>query len=61
MKDYRIISGSSSHVREEVTKFLNSGWALAGGVSSCCYEKDREIKTRYSQAVTKYFDPQANL
>lgn len=51
--NYRIISFKNDYIKlqEEITKMLNTGWQLAGGVSTTMYADQYSVTTVFSQAV----------
>lgn len=52
---YRILSYTNDYYRlqEDVTKLLNQGWSLAGGVSVAIHANQYAGTTVFSQAVYK--------
>lgn len=52
---YKILAYRNDYIKlqEEVTKHLNEGWQLAGGVSTCMNVSPYESVTIFSQALTK--------
>jgi hypothetical protein len=53
--NYRIISFKNDYIKlqEDITKMLNTGWQLAGGVSTTMYADQYSVNTVFSQAVYK--------
>ena len=53
--NYRIISFKNDYIKlqEDITKMLNTGWKLAGGVSTTMYADQYSVTTVFSQAVYK--------
>jgi hypothetical protein len=52
---YKIIASRNDYIslQEDVTKLLNDGWHLAGGVSTCIHADAYSSVTLYTQAVYK--------
>lgn len=52
---YRIISHANDYVKlqEEITKLLNEGWLLAGGLCTAIHADQYHGTTVFSQAVYK--------
>lgn len=50
---YRIIAKRNDYIKlqEEVTRLLNEGWSLAGGVSTALQADPYGVVTMYTQAV----------
>ena len=50
---YKIIAHRNNYIalQEDVTKYLNEGWQLAGGVSTCIHADAYSSVTLYLQAV----------
>ncbi len=53
---YKILAYRNDYVRlqDEVVKYLNDGWQLAGGLSTCMTVSPYESVTVFSQALIKY-------
>lgn len=56
-KEYKLISirGISNVLQDEVTKHLNEGWELVGGVSTTMYMDGYTATPVWSQALIKVF------
>ena len=52
---YKIIASKNDYIalQEDVTKYLNEGWSLAGGVSTCIHADAYSSVTLFTQAVYK--------
>ena len=52
---YKILACRNDYVKlqEEVTKYLNDGWKLAGGVVSNMYTDNYSVTTVWAQSVYK--------
>ena len=52
---YKILEFRNDYIKlqEEVTKHLNDGWKLAGGLATCMNVSPFETVTIFSQAITK--------
>lgn len=53
---YKILAYRNDYVKlqDEVAKYLNDGWQLAGGLSTCMTVSPYESVTVFSQALIKY-------
>lgn len=52
---YKIIASRNDYIalQEDVTKYLNEGWQLAGGVSTCIHADAYSSVTLFTQAIYK--------